>query len=356
MFINSLIAVAVALHAHPVTPPVSCTLTNGDRVTGELVSASQSALALIHPSLGRLRIERRDVAVCDAQDSLSLAKLGGLALRPLDDRPSATLADVPGVMVMPVIAAAPAPPLERLANPANLVPLASRALPTYVSHVGWKRALGTTYMLTRGNANVSSMGFTGAVARRTDRSQISLRAKREFGSREGTSTENYLSTTLRYDVALGSNDADAKSRPSFFSEAVYEHDPFAKIGRRAVENTGVSMPLSRNPNENLALEIGTGVTSQEPTGGTSFTRIGGLLRLAGSQLFGGAHADQAVAIFPDLTGSAGHYRLTSDFNIAAPLARAIALKIGLANRYDTQPQENVRKSDTTIQSGLALEF
>ncbi len=88
----------------------------------------------------------------------------------------------------------------------------------------------------------------------------------------------------------------------------------------------------------------------------AFTRVAGVLRLAARQLLGGAQADQAIAIFPDLTGSSGHYRLTADFNVAAPIARALALKLGIANRYDTQPQQNVRKSDTTIQSGLALEF
>lgn len=211
-------------------------------------------------------------------------------------------------------------------------------------------------MLSRGNANVSSLGFTGAVARRADRSQISLQAKREFGSREGTATENYLSATLRYDLALGPNDSAASARPSFFSEVVYEHDPFAGIGRRAVENTGFSVPLSHTPHDNLALEIGTGVTNEQPTGSSSFTRIGGLLRLAARQLFGGAKADQAIAVFPDLTGPTGHYRITGDFNLAAPLAKAIALTIGIANRFDTQPQANVKKSDTTIQSGIGLEF
>ena len=246
--------------------------------------------------------------------------------------------------------------LERLAHPPRLVPLASRALPTYVSHVGWKRSLGTTYMLTRGNANVSSLGFTGAVARRADRSQIALKAKREFGSQEGAATENYLSATLRYDLALGANNLTAPTRPSFFTEAVYEHDPFAQIARRAVENTGFSVPLSHNPHNNLALEIGTGVTNEAPTGMRAYTRIGGLLRLAARQIFGSSKSDQEFAIFPDLTGSPGHYRVNSDFNIAAPLAKALALKIGISNRYDTKPQNHVKKSDTTIQSGIGLEF
>lgn len=256
----------------------------------------------------------------------------------------------------PPLQSARAVPLERLAHPTRRVPLASRALPTYVSQVGWKRSLGTTYMLSRGNANVCSLGFTGAIARRANRSQIALHAKRKFGRQDGSATENYLSATLRYDLTLGRNDSTAAARPSFFTEAVFEHDPFARIGRRAVENTGLSVPLSRDPRNNLALEIGTGVTNEAPTGQKSYTRIGGLLRLAARQLFGGASTDQQLAIFPDLSGPTGHYRLNGDINIAAPIAKSIALKIGIANRYDTRPQANVRKNDTTIHSGIAVEF
>jgi putative salt-induced outer membrane protein YdiY len=185
---------------------------------------------------------------------------------------------------------------------------------------------------------------------------MALTAKREFGSQEGTPTENYFSATLRYDLALGPNDSAAAARPSFFSEAVVEHDPFAQIGRRAVENTGVSVPLSRNKHNNVALEFGSGITHEAPTGGASYTRFGGLLRLAARQLFGTAKSDQQIAIFPDLSGSHGHYRLNADLNLSAPLTKSVAMKLGIANRYDTRPQSKVRNNDVTVQSGIGVEF
>lgn len=391
MFVSALLlAAGLAGFQQTNRIPISCTLTNGDRISGDVVSITPRAVRVRHPSLGIVVLARSGIAVCETSDSVSVRQLGDLALAPLGDLESVMTITTPittsptrssakspttspatspttptasesinGDYVMittPPLQGARAMSLARLAHPTRLVPLASRALPSYVSHVGWKRSLGATYMLSRGNANVSSLGFTGAVARRANRSQIALHAKREFGSQDGSATENYLSATLRYDLALGRDDSAAAARPSFFTEAVFEHDPFARIGRRAVENTGVSVPLSRDPHNNLALEIGTGVTNEAPTGQKSYTRIGGLLRLAARQLFGGASTDQQLAIFPDLSGPTGHYRLNGDINIAAPLAKSIALKIGIANRYDTRPQANVRKSDTTIQSGIAVEF
>jgi putative salt-induced outer membrane protein YdiY len=357
MFVSALLVVAgVAGHAQPSRHPVTCYLANGDRLSGALVSVSKTRVRITHPSLGRMTLKRRTIAVCESNDSTVIRRLGTLALAPLPEIPTTTVAVVGQPLTIPTPTPVPRLSLEKLAHPRQVIPLAARALPTYVSHVGWKRSLGATYLLTRGNANVSSLGFTGAVARRTDRTQIALSGKREFGSQEGSATENYLSTTLRYDLALGPNDSAASARPSFFSEAVYEHDPFAQIARRAVENTGVSVPLSRNPHNNIALEIGTGITNEAPTGQPSYTRIGGVLRLAARQVFGGTRSDQQIAIFPDITGPPGHYRVNTDINLSAPLSKSLALKLGIASRYDTKPQVKVKKSDTTIQSGVGIEF
>ena len=282
MFVAALLAVAASFgNAQNHSRPISCILNNGDRLSGDVVSISSGMVRIGQPALGRVSLQRRQIAVCESPDSLIRKRLGSLAPGELASVPAATT-----IMTVeererhaPVLVLRPVP-LERLMHPVRSAALAARALPTNASHVGWKRAVGATYMLTRGNANVSSLGFTGSIARREDRSQIALSAKRELDSQDSSPTENYLSSTLRYDLALGPNDSAAASRPSFFSEIVYEHDPFAQIARRAVENTGVSVPLSHNPHDNLALEIGGGVTNEAPTGGAAFTRIGGLLRLA----------------------------------------------------------------------------
>ncbi|MEO7104530.1 MAG: DUF481 domain-containing protein [Gemmatimonadaceae bacterium] len=357
MFVSVLLVVAgLASHAQQPVYPITCTLSNGDRLSGELISVSKTRLRLQHVTLGRMVLKRSAVAVCESSDSTTRVKLGDLALEPLPENPRTMVSVAPDVMPPPPRSVAPIASLEHLIHPPKPAPLASRALPTYVAHVGWKRAIGMNYMLTRGNANVSNLGFTGSVARRADRSQVALSAKREFGSQDGSATENYFSATLRYDLALGPNDSMAKSRPSFFSEGVIEHDPFAQIGSRAVENTGLSVPLTRNKANNIALEIGGGITHEAPTGGPSYTRFGGLLRLAARQIFGKAKSDQQLAIFPDLSGSHGHYRVNGDVNLSAPLVSGVALKLGIANRYDTRPQANVRKNDLTVQSGIAIEF
>ncbi len=70
--------------------------------------------------------------------------------------------------------------------------------------------------------------------------------------------------------------------------------------------------------------------------------------------FAGTNADQSISAFPDLTGPSGHYRVNEDFNIAAPLTKSASLKLGVTNRFDTRPQTNGSKNDTSIQSGIGV--
>lgn len=368
-----MIGIALALAARPhvasaqstavavdsARPTVTCTLQNGDVVGGTFVRASASTVRIRDAVLGTLRLSRADIAQCRTEVADVRDSLDGLALAPFDPVTVVAITARPVVSQTPALVLARTRPvsLDRLQHLRPPTPLGARALPTYASKVGWKRALGTSYALARGNANTSDLGFTGGLTRRAERSQVALTVRRRFTSAEGVQSADFFSATLRYDLATGPNDADANRRPSFFNETVYEHDPFAKVIRRTVSNVGFSVPLSTDSTNDLALEIGGGLTHELPEGrASSYTHFGGLLRLAARQRFGTTHSDQQFAAFPDLSGPVGHYRFNTDFNVAAPITHTLSLKLGVQNRYDTHPQASVRKSDTTVQSGFAVEF
>lgn len=339
--------------------PVVCTLHNGDRIGGTLLRASLSTIRLRDPVLGDVGLPRGSIARCETESAAARERIGPLALAPFHPVTVVAITTRRSERAPHGISLASARPLpiERLKRVRPTMPLGARALPSYASAVGWKRSLGTSYALARGNANTSDLGFTAGVTRRARRSQVALSVRRRFASADGEQSADFFSAILRYDLATGRNDKEASRRPSFFSETVYEHDPFAKVTRRTVSNIGLSVPLSSDSTNNLALEIGGGVTHELPSGGTSaYTHAGGLLRLAARQLFGAAHADQQFAVFPDLSGPTGHYRLNSDVNVSAPITHRVSLKLGVQNRYDTHPQAAVRKADTTVQSGLGVEF
>jgi putative salt-induced outer membrane protein YdiY len=246
-------------------------------------------------------------------------------------------------------------PREALARKPVVVPL-SAALPTSLSTVGWKRRINLTYALARGNANTADLGFVGSVTRRAARSQATLTATRRFGRNNGNVAADFSQATFRYDLALGPTNAAAAMRPSYFSESTWERDPMAKLEQRLIENTGLSIPLSPDPASNLALEVGIGITHTAFTDEKARTHMGALIRLAAKQKFGSANTDQQVSSYPDLVGPTLHYRFDTNFNLAAPLNKTVALKIGFINRYDTKPQPGVKRNDAIVQSGLGIEF
>ncbi len=274
-----------------------------------------------------------------------------VALSPVS--PTASIADLqrtPMTQVRPR-----AIPKEAIARRPVVIPLAA-AIATSASTVGWKRSLSVSYTVTQGNSSASDLGFSGSATRRAERSQVALKARRILGKRNGQSATDFFSTNLRYDRALGPNDAAAANRPSFFSEATFESDPFAKLQGRVVSNTGLSIPLSLEPTNNLALEVGVGVTNEKLRYISNRTKASAVVRLAARQKFGITNADQQIATYPDYSGEVVKYRINTDLNFAAPISTKLSLRLGLINRYNTRPQENVKKSDTTIQSGIGIEF
>lgn len=361
MLFAAILALAVARADTLMLPPdtvaaiVHCRLDNHDRLSGALVTVTADCVELAHPVLGAIGVARTRITYCESTDSAARIALGGMVLPPfaphIAGRASVRLAlGGPAMLAPPPLV--PLPPRRRL-TPA--IPLAA-ALATSSTTLGWTRRVGASYAQSRGNANTSDLGFTGTATRRTARSQITLELRRRFGRSDGLPTADFFATSVRYDLAIGRTDSAAASRPSFFSETQYEHDLLARVARRTIVNTGLSIPITTDSTHTLAVEVGAGVTHERPSDAPPFTRGSAVLRVAARQHFAAARASQKISAFPDLTGPAGHYRVNSDLDIAAPLTHRVALTVGLTNRYDTHPQPNVRRADTTLQSGIGIEF
>jgi putative salt-induced outer membrane protein YdiY len=343
---------------------ITCWLTNGDRISGRFISERRTYVRIAHSSIGWLSIKRKDIATCEASDSTIQRRLADILTLPgspsittLDAAfDSAEVARAPEMQPVKMALVSGRPfPQEAFERPPVVVPLAA-AVATSVPTVGWKRTLTMSYTVSSGNANTSDLGFVGGATRRAPRSQVAFQARRLLGKRNGESSSDFLAMNIRYDQALGSTSTTATTRPSFFAESIYERDPFAKLDRRVVANTGFSIPLVFETTNNLALEVGMGINHEKNATRNADTRVGGVLRLAARQTFGVAKSDQQISTFPDFSGQSMRYRINSDFNFVAPVSRMMSLRFGLTNRYNTRPQANVKRSDTTLLSGLGFEF
>lgn len=342
-------------------PPVSCVVKNGDRISGGFRGRDSAGVHLSSVALGKVLLSDSVLALCESPDTVVMKSLDGLIftgnpyfeyLQRIDSLPLPSATSRPMAHISPLRI----PSLAKQGPRPIIVPLAA-AIPSSQSKVGWKRNVSVSYTVSQGNANASDLGFQGGATRRAARSQIAFTTRRILGKRNGQSSTDYLAANVRYDRALGSpNATPSPIRPSFFSEAIFEADPFAKLQSRVVSNTGISIPLSSDPKSNLALEVGLGLTHDKQQYKDGDLKASGIVRLAAKQTFGIARSDQQIATFPDYADQVVKYRINSNFNFSSPISTKLSLRIGLINRFNTRPQPGVKKSDTTIQSGLGVEF
>lgn len=194
--------------------------------------------------------------------------------------------------------------------------------------------------------------------------------------RDGAISVRQTSVSMRFNQALGAgtiadggvaadgpvlpystpSSATAGTKATLFQELGYEHDGLTELDRRLIWNLGVSVALLRGPRFRAALDLGAGVIDERFQQLSDRVLAGGVIRFDGAQQLPlGAVLDEGIAMLPDIAQS-WRYRLNTDIGIKAPVTKAVSLRIGLSDRYDTRPRPTVKKNDLSLQTGLGFEF
>jgi putative salt-induced outer membrane protein YdiY len=316
--------------ADTVAKMVTCTLTNGDRLSGSSIALRSDTLVLSHGQLGEVPLSLGAVTFCSAGDSVLQA-----LLRPLDKLP-------------------PPPKPKKV----------------------WRESAAFSYSVARGNANLSDFGLSLGVSRSGQRTRWSTGWRMRRARRDGTTSVRQTSVSVRLNQALGEgtigdgqiasdgpvlpystpSSATTGTKATLFQELGYERDGLTELDRRLVWNVGVSLALLRGPRFRAALDLGAGLIDERFHQLSGRVLAGGVIRFGGvQQLPLGAVVDERIAMLPDIAQS-WRYRLNTDIGIKAPVTKAVSLRIGLSNRYDTRPQPTVKKNDLSLQTGVGFDF
>jgi len=316
-----------------VAQTVTCTLTQGDRLSGSSITLRSDTLVLSHSQLGEVPLPLGFVKSCSATDSLSRALL----------LPTGKLAPLPK------------PPAPRKI---------------------WRESATFSYSLAKGNANLSDFGLSVGMSRSGRRSRWSTGWRTRQAKRNGTTSVHQSSVSMRLNQALGegtiadgqiaadgpvvpysaTSSGTAGTKATLFQELGYEHDGLKELDRRMIWNLGVSLGLLKGPRLRAALDLGAGVIDERFQQLSERVLGGGVIRFSGAQQLPlGASVDERVAMLPDIAQS-WRYRMNSDVGIRAPITKAVSLRIGLSDRYDTRPRPTVKRNDLSLQSGIGFEF
>ena len=148
----------------------------------------------------------------------------------------------------------------------------------------------------------------------------------------------------------------AKTITAVFNELGYERNKMRKLDSRVAYNTGMSVPLSTRPVSSVVVDFGVGLNIEDYSTPEHTVRWGGLVRLSTShRIFERVRGATHIAVLPDIR-TVGRYRVNSDAQVAAPITRAVSLRLSIIDRFDTRPAPSVRRNDFSAQSGLGVEF
>ncbi len=313
---------------------VTVFLTNGDRVSGEVVSVNDQLIELENKYAGRIQIvlaELKSWQTTDAELRLRLSTFiklkdnDTLAKEALDAKEKARL-----------VSAKPTTPTKSKneTKPAKLDP--------------WKRQVNFAYTLTRGNVKSSDMNVAFNVARKRGSRKVALTSYGRYGVNNGKESANLISNTFRYERTV--------FKLPVFAETQFEIDKLKKLDYRLSENIGVSLPVLKGESQQLSFDFGTGVTKEEYETGLQKLNATSLLRVKASQkLTERTLLSQQATFVSDLTDP-GAYRIQTEASVTTPITKHIALRLAGINRYDARPQGFVKPNDFTLLTGFTFDF
>lgn len=325
----TLIPLASPVHGQQAQPPaaeqpeldgflghrVRLTLTNGEVVRGELTALKDGVIELLHPVFGEIAVSRAMVAGIE-----------------MDGEPNATIPAPQPEPDAPEPPAVPPPPTSLLE--------------------GWKGTVEFGLNGSSGNTERVNLRAGMAANRKTDKIETSLNFTYVWAKDEGDNTENRARVDLRNDWLLGD---DTPWRA--FLKGSFEFDEFQQWDTRVSVFAGLGYEFIDTSETFLLGRIGAGVTREFGSDDNDIMPEG-LLGLDFRHALTERQQITATAEFlPDLE-DLGQFRALgrASYDILIDPEANLKLKLGVEDRYDSDPGDGFRRNDFDYFALIAWEF
>lgn len=297
------------------------TMSNGDRLSGVVVTMQQSTLALKPDYASEVQIDWSEVREVTFDEPLPVRLTDGEELE-LDRLPcrEAEIADV--------VAVAPPPP----------------------PRVRWTGRLDFGYAQTGGNKSADLGTLTAFSERKNaDEYAFSLLLDAAQGNSEGEETANRARFQAKYDRS-----ASAHSYRYYLAGAGY--DKVRDLDLRAELGTGIGRAVIDRPDNLLTAEVGASLVRDEFADG--MTESDAKLRLGETWRLGLGERSELLQSLAVLAAANELGDLTSEFMLALTheLTDRLALTTKFVNAYDSRPAEGTERADYTLTTQVGFAF
>ncbi len=221
----------------------------------------------------------------------------------------------------------------------------------------WRGVLGAGASLSSGNSDSKSLNLNGDYARATAADRLSVYGNINYGSSGGKTTAESLRAGTRYDYNL-TNSIFA------FGSGELSKDKIANLSLGLNLGAGLGTHLVDDANTKFTVFGGVGYGRDKYIAAKT---IDGKLRdtynytslLLGEEsshkLSDTTSFKQRLVLYPNLGNSKG-LRATFDAGLAVSMSKATSLTVGLSHRYNGDPGVGVKKGDTLLVTGVAVNF
>lgn len=216
----------------------------------------------------------------------------------------------------------------------------------------WRGSINAGASLASGNTDSTSFNLGANAGRATDRDRLNFTLTALYGTKkeDGNSTET--ANLLRMG---GKYDRDITDRTFGFGSLDIEHDKLQKLDMRGVAAAGVGRHIIKTEKTIFDLFTGLAYNHERFTTETrNSTEL--LLGEESTHMISDATSlNQRLALYPNISDG-GEYRIQFDAGITTSITKKIELKVTLSNRFMSNPQPGVKKSDTLLLTNIGYRF
>lgn len=328
------------------------TLTNGDRISGDIVRADKETLVLKTDFMGEVKIKWDAVTEIQSDEKLFVTDENGQvlvgAVTTEGDRLQVETAASGTVPVSRSAVASIRSEAEQEAYLAEIERLRDPGLLDF-----WGGNFDTGLSVARGNADTTTFTASAHVARVTKRDKIGLYLTTIYAqnSASGDSmvTANAIRGGTRYDIQV-------RDRTFAFGFADFEFDEFQDLDLRSVFGGGLGWNVKKT--ERTAFDVFGGASFNQEFFEDDLTRRSAEAVIGEELLFRiseGTVLTEKLTFFPNLSET-GEYRLQFDASLAARLNDWLAWQVAFSDRYLSNPPPNVQENDVLVSTGLRFTF
>jgi putative salt-induced outer membrane protein YdiY len=312
---------------------------NGDRITGTIVSADGGKLVVKSADAGQVTIDLKDVQSFSSDAPIEIKLKDGTILKAT----KVDVGDAGKINVTPQTLAPQVVPIDQI-DKINPPPVA------------WTGAVVANGLITRGNTQSDSLGFSMDLSRKTDLDKIAFDGAYLFtrttvkGEPPSTSQDNWFGDA-QYDLNI---------TPKFYgyADTRVEKDRINNLDLRLTPGVGVGYNWVESPGLNFSTEAG-GTWVYEKFTNVSSPRQDVSVRLS-------YHIDKSfdagkVKLFNDVTylpsvQNSGNYLIIADAGARADLTDKMFTELQILYDFDSNPAPGAVNTNLKYLLGVGWSF